>query len=472
MKTLSNKIWILFVILSIQVLFSQEKVVIFAINDPHGSIENFSKIKPLIEEEKKKDTPVYFVSAGDLFSGNPFVDFAAEKGFPMIDLLNKTDLDITVLGNHEFDYGQTILNKRISESNFPFICDNISGGAKGIKAMEGYKIITKKGISIAFIGVIETSSPQGKPLTHPKKLEGLEFTDAMESFPKFKNFKETKDVDLLVALTHYGSNNDEKVVEKFDFIDLVIGGHNNQEYGKSYKDAFMVMSGKRLEKMSKTTLTITNKKITDFKFELIDLSNPALKKDPEIETVVETYITRPEFFEKIGTSAVTHNRDETGCFYTDALRSVSGADIVLQNMGGVRNILKKGDITPFSVYSIDPFGNGFDTFEMRVSELKKFLENFDDTYSLSTDLDIKKKAGKFFIVKNGKVLKDTATITLSLNDYVSKVNERFFDAPIVSFPKTTAEYLVQYIKQLKNKPINYKNCTHREPSFLGEDKQD
>ena len=471
MKTRYTKIYFLFTILSIQVLFSQEKVVIFAINDPHGSIENFSKIKPLIEEEKKKDTPVYFVSAGDLFSGNPFVDFAAEKGFPIIDLLNKTDLDITVLGNHEFDYGQTILNKRISESNFPFICDNISGGTEGIKDMKGYKIITKKGISIAFIGVIETSSPQGKPLTHPKKLEGLEFTDAMESFPKFKNFKETKDVDLLVALTHYGSNNDEKVVEKFDFIDLVIGGHNNQEYGKSYKDAFMVMSGKRLEKISKSTLTITDKKITDFKFELIDLSNPALEKDAGIETVVKTYITRPEFFEKIGTSAVTHNRNETGCFYTDALRAVSGSDIVLQNMGGVRNVLKKGEITPFSIYSIDPFGNGFDTFEIQVSELKKFLKNFDDTYSLSTDLEIKRKGDTFCIVKEGKALKDTATLTLSLNDYVSKVNEKYFEAPVVSFPKTTAEYLVQYIKQLKNQPVNYKDCTHREPDYQEANKQ-
>ncbi|MGB2128216.1 MAG: bifunctional metallophosphatase/5'-nucleotidase [Flavicella sp.] len=468
MKILSNKIWILFVILSVQILFSQEKVVIFAINDPHGSIENFSKIKPLIAAEKKKNNPVYFVSAGDLFSGNPFVDFAEEKGFPMIDLLNKTHLDITVLGNHEFDYGQSILNKRIAQANFPFICDNISGGSDELKKMEGYKIITKKGISIAFVGVIETSSPNGKPLTHPKKLTGLEFTDAMESFPKFKNFKASKDVDLLVALTHYGSNNDEKVVENFGFIDLVIGGHNNQEYGKSYKDAFMVMSGKRLEKISKTTLTITDKKITDFKFELIDLSNPQLKKDTEIEAIVKSYITRPEFFEKIGSSAVTHNRNETACFYTDALRSVSGADIVLQNMGGVRNILKQGDITPFTIYSIDPFGNGFDTFEMRVSELKKFLENYEDTYSLSTELRIEKKWGEFCIIKNGKKLKNNATVTLSLNDYISKVNERFFEKPVVSYPKTTAEYLIQYIKQLKNKPVNYKNCLHREPAYKEE----
>lgn len=47
--------------------FSQETIVIFAINDPHSEIENFAKIKPLIDAEKAKNQKVYFVAAGDLF---------------------------------------------------------------------------------------------------------------------------------------------------------------------------------------------------------------------------------------------------------------------------------------------------------------------------------------------------------------------------------------------------------------------
>ena len=36
--------------------FAQETIVIFAINDPHSEIENFAKIKPLIDAEKSGKT--------------------------------------------------------------------------------------------------------------------------------------------------------------------------------------------------------------------------------------------------------------------------------------------------------------------------------------------------------------------------------------------------------------------------------
>ncbi|MDD7914891.1 metallophosphoesterase [Polaribacter ponticola] len=161
----------LFIFFSQLTFFAQETIVIFAINDPHSEIENFSKIKPLIDAEKANNQKVYFVAAGDLFSGNPIVDYHENKGYPMIDMLNKTDLDVSVIGNHEFDYGQTILNERLAQANFPFICDNISGGTGELGDVKGSTIITKDGFSIAFVGVVETGSPGGYPLTHPKKLK-------------------------------------------------------------------------------------------------------------------------------------------------------------------------------------------------------------------------------------------------------------------------------------------------------------
>jgi 5'-nucleotidase/UDP-sugar diphosphatase len=135
--------------------FAQETIVIFAINDPHSEIENFAKIKPLIDAEKAKNQKVYFVAAGDLFSGNPIVDYHQNKGYPMIDMLNKTGLDVSVIGNHEFDYGQEILNDRLEQANFPFICDNVSGGTGKLGDIKGSTIITKDNFSIAFVGVVE-----------------------------------------------------------------------------------------------------------------------------------------------------------------------------------------------------------------------------------------------------------------------------------------------------------------------------
>ncbi len=82
-----------------------KKLTIFITNDIHGKIDNFAKLKYLVDEEKKK-TNVLLTNAGDIFSGNPIVDNYPQKGFPIIDLMNRVGYDISVIGNHEFDYGE------------------------------------------------------------------------------------------------------------------------------------------------------------------------------------------------------------------------------------------------------------------------------------------------------------------------------------------------------------------------------
>ena len=190
-------------ILGFFALSAQETVVIYAINDPHGSIDNFPRLKKLIDNDRAQNSKVFFVSAGDLFSGNPIVDYHENKGFPMIDLLNDCGLDISVIGNHEFDYGQEVLNARIEQAQFPFVCDNVSGASGALEAVNGFELITKDGFTIAFVGVVETGSPGLHPLTHPKKVQGLTFTEGLDSFQNYENLKTDNGADLLVALTHF-----------------------------------------------------------------------------------------------------------------------------------------------------------------------------------------------------------------------------------------------------------------------------
>ena len=442
--------------------FAQETIVIFAINDPHSEIENFSKIKPLIDAEKAKNQKVYFVAAGDLFSGNPIVDYHKDKGFPMIDMLNKTALDVSVIGNHEFDYGQDILNERIAQANFPFILDNFTGGTGELADIEGSTIITKDNFSIAFVGVVETGSPGGYPLTHPKKIQGLSFTEGLDSFEGYRDLKTSDDVDLIVALTHYGSYKDDEILNKYEYVDLVIGGHNNREYGVAYANGYKVMSGVNLDKISKTTLTVTNKKITNFEFELIDLRDENLAIDSSLSEDIADYFDNPNFYTNIGSSVSQLTTASTGCFYTDALQKISGSDIVIQNFGGIRDVIYEGTITPFSIYSIDPFGNGFDTFSMSVAQLRNFLNGYSSgfTYSLDASFTVQKNDNNEFIfLKNGNLLDDSDSITLSLNDYISNVFPNLFPAsPTFTFPLTTAEYLIQYLTEYVTEPINYLGC--------------
>ena len=453
-------------ILGLSSLGAQETVVIYAINDPHGQINNFPRLKTLIENDRAQNSKVFFVSAGDLFSGNPIVDYHENKGFPMIDLLNDCGLDVSVIGNHEFDYGQDVLNARIEQAEFPFICDNVSNVSGVLADVNGFELITKDEFTIAFVGVVETGSPGLQPLTHPKKIEGLTFTEGLDSFPNYEDLKADNDADLLVALTHYGSYKDRKILETYSFVDLVIGGHTNGEYGEAYENGYMVMSGKNLEKVSKTTLTVTNKAITDFNFELIDLSSTSMAFDQPTQSKVDDYNNQPEFYTVIGESEIDHTKSETACLYTDALQSITGADFVIQNMGGIRTYLDEGDITPFDIYSIDPFGNSLDTFEMTIADFRTFLNNYQSSYSYSTTLEINKDENQVLqFSKDGVALEDTDVIEFSLNDYISNVFGDYFPEPSFTYDETTADYIIQYIRDIHQGAVNYEDCFQRESTL-------
>jgi 2',3'-cyclic-nucleotide 2'-phosphodiesterase (5'-nucleotidase family) len=151
------------------------------------------------------------------------------------------------------------------------------------------------------------------------------------------------------------------------------------------------MSGKNLEMISKTTLSVSQGKIKDFQFEKIDLSNVSLEKDQNIDLLIQKYKDNPSFYKKIGYSSVNHSRGETGCFYTKAIRETTNADIVIQNNGGIRDNLKKGVIRPLDIYTIDPFGNGIDNFLITPAELNFFLKKYSKRFYISSSLNFEKK---------------------------------------------------------------------------------
>lgn len=119
-----------------------KELTIFHINDPHARLANFSKIKYIIDKEKET-TNVIIVCGGDIFSGNPVVDNHDPKGFPMIDLMNKVGFDIATIGNHEFDYGETILKDRFQQAQFNWVCANVNMNTTGIPEPNEYKTIIK-----------------------------------------------------------------------------------------------------------------------------------------------------------------------------------------------------------------------------------------------------------------------------------------------------------------------------------------
>jgi 2',3'-cyclic-nucleotide 2'-phosphodiesterase (5'-nucleotidase family) len=76
------------------------------------------------------------------------------------------------------------------------------------------------------------------------------------------------------------------------------------------------------------------------------------------------------------TAALDRRRPEAtiGNFITEAMRFVSGAEIAMQNPGGMRANLAPGEITRGAVYEVMPFDNTIVTESLTADEVKLALE--------------------------------------------------------------------------------------------------
>ena len=64
---------------------------------------------------------------------------------------------------------------------------------------------------------------------------GIHLDGFLKHRENYEIINENPEIDLVIALTHLGKSGDEKLLENFNYIDLVIGGHSNHIYGKKYE---------------------------------------------------------------------------------------------------------------------------------------------------------------------------------------------------------------------------------------------
>jgi 5'-nucleotidase/UDP-sugar diphosphatase len=443
-----------------KIVKSEEKnLTIFFINDQHGQLDNFSKIKHIIDLEKQ-ETNVLTVCSGDIFSGNPVVDNHPQKGFPMIDIMNRVGFDVSVIGNHEFDYGELILTDRMSQANFDWVCANVDMKNSSIPDPFEYKTLSVEDIKVTFLGLVETngSATQTIPSTHPWRVKNLTFERPENVITQYADIKSKEDSDVYIALTHLGFNTDSQIAEQYPYFDLIIGGHSHQKINTTVNNIPIFQSGANLNGLGKIELTIKDKTVQEINYELIDL-NAYSKYDADLKTIIDNYNDLPYLNEIIGYSHLQHSTSQVGCFYTDALKGAMNVDVTFQNTGGVRSTLNKGDITNREIFEISPFNNGTVIFKMTVAEIKNFLKGAGSGFYFS-GINIEQN-GNYIEIKdlNNNTIPDTTILSIGTNDYIPAVYENYFPTDGKVQLLTAAETIISYLKN-NNDQVNYPNCDH------------
>jgi 5'-nucleotidase len=151
----------------------------------------------------------------------------------MIATLNVLGLDYATLGNHEFDLQEGSLRRRLNESQFEWIASNVYeyNSTKPFHNVLPYKIIIILNIKILLIG-LTISDNVGPPPSAPYVT-----ITSQQTLPRFtadfiKHLREDLNLkwDVLICLTHLNMQNDIEVVEHNLNIDVIMGGHEHENY--------------------------------------------------------------------------------------------------------------------------------------------------------------------------------------------------------------------------------------------------
>ncbi len=435
-------------------------IIILHTNDMHAHIEKFSPMASYVEMFREKYPNVFLFSAGDIFTGNPIVDKYPEPGFPIIDLMNRVGYNVSAIGNHEFDYGQETLLKRITQANFPFICANMEVTPQSILEQPKPMVTfyTKDSLKILVLGLLQTGK-NGLPDALPSKLKGINFKNPIKVAKKYKTYRDS--CNVFIALTHLGVKTDRILAAKDPFFDAIVGGHSHTvlPHGEMVKNTLIVQAGHYTDYLGVLTLKLVNGKVVSKQDSLMSLEM-GIACHYEISQLIFKYNQSSDLNTVIGIAKQNINGlDNLGALITDAMRKKMNVDIAFQNKGGIRiEKIPQGNITIKQIYELSPFGNTFVRYNLTVKKIKRLIRY---AYSLHQDNELQVSGLKINLVVINKKLKQiflqnengeplTKKIySVAINNYMASA----YKLPFLKNGKATgiedATTTINFIKQKK-----------------------
>jgi 5'-nucleotidase len=384
---------------------------------PAGGAEHMATLVDQLREGHKNTV---FVAAGDLIGASPFLS-AMFHDEPTIEALSMMGLNISAVGNHEFDEGKDELLRMQNGGCHPV--DNCQGphpflGAKfrylaastfeknsGKTVLPPYDIREFDGIPVAFIGLTLKGTPN---LVSPVGIADLEFRDEADTVNALIPELKARGVEAIVVLIHEGglptgdynecpgiSGPIVDIVKKFDkAVDIVVTGHTHRAYVCKI-DGRLVTSGDKYG----TLVTAINLKLDPATRDILSATannnivrTATLPKDAHQTALIESYdrLAAPIANRPAGTITATLSRvpnlageSPLGDIVADAQLAATspeakgGAVIAFTNPGGVRADVTRredGAVSYGDLFASQPFRNQLVTITLSGKQIKDMLE--------------------------------------------------------------------------------------------------
>lgn len=385
----------------------------YAVNDLHGKfmdtntqpgLDEFTTyLKNLYSDNKREEI---LLSSGDMWQGT--VESSSNKGQLMTEWMNEAGFVSMTLGNHEYDWGPSVLTPNSKLADFPFLAINVTYNGHAVDYCQPSTTVEKGGVKIGIIGAIGDclSSISGEFKTGLSFATGSALTSLVKT--EANRLRNEEGCDFIVYSIHDGgesfsssginsvTNND---ISYYDtalsngYVDLVFEAHTHQQY--ILKDEYGVYhlqgaSENRYVSCAEVSFnTVTNKyTVTPKHISNSVYASSSIKDDPVVNELYEKYFPDNDPYATIGNNSSTRN-STTICEKVAELYYEKG----VKEWGSQYNIVLGGGFlkarNPYNVYaggvsyadlfSVLPFDNDIVLGRIQGTYLKSQFINTTNT---------------------------------------------------------------------------------------------
>lgn len=346
----------------------------------------------LAELERKDRDDVLLLSVGDNWTG-PYESTVLE-GAPMVAAMNHLGYRASVVGNHEFDFGVKVLEKRVSEASFPYLAANLVDASTKTPPpwVKPWTIVEVGGIRFGIIGLANVDTPN---VTDPRHLMGLEFRDYEETLRAEVPRVRAAGATQVMVLLHDRMAVATKLADLFRELGVnVVGvGHAHlsgltidpgETIDDPSDDIVFCNAGAYLRSYCRIDVAYAGERLTSraVSVQTVELAPDEQVPSPDavLVRVIDDARKRSEQLgrEPLGTAprAITRKSGALGQLIVDSwLEGLPYVDVAITNAGGIRQDLPRGAVKVRDVVSVLPFNNYLLVLELSGAQLKETLEN-------------------------------------------------------------------------------------------------
>ena len=436
---------------------SRKRLRVLATNDFHGNLAptRSSGGPPVggaaalttyfdLERAGFASAPVLLLDGGDIMQGTPVSNLT--RGRSTVDYYNAAGYDAAAIGNHEFDWGPTVLRERMAQAQFAWLAANIvvAGSDTTPSWIRGTTILERDGVRIGIVGLITEETPTA---TMAEYVRGLEFADGAETLNRVVPSLRAQAVDFVVVVAHAGAYCEDAMRacegEMIDWLerttekpDLVVAGHTHAVVRARAGGVTIIETGSwarsygvvDLERITADSVDVwirgtpvpwTEKVAADS-----SIAAMVARAEAEVGPQLEQVVTHAA--EEIPRGA---GENPMGRLIADAQRAVTGTQVAIMNAGGVRAPMPGGPVTWGDLYRIQPFGNRLMVLRLTGARLRDAMEHAVGGASpgahvsgLHVQFDPRRPAGDRVVsmtLSTGERVEPDVVYTVTVNDFLA-----------------------------------------------------